>query len=206
MRAAGEWALAAVLMAFCASAYGQSPELLARCRAKPPGIREACLEAIKPKTKPAKTGEQLPRTASPPSDQPAAAIEKPRTRRVALDPPHDVAKVVDAADLGVGTRKYMNIELEVQGVKCYYADVEDYRCTAPEANVTFFTRKIIVATGTDYLEKYCDTLKRALQTDNCIVSIRFQYSSQEVEQDLISGFQERTVIRPREIALVPQRQ
>ena len=47
-------------------------------------------------------------------------------------------KVVSLVDLTIGTKKYMNKPIEVKNLMCYYADVDDYRCTGQGAGAVFF--------------------------------------------------------------------
>jgi hypothetical protein len=123
-----------------------------------------------------------PRSGSSPSiDQPAS---EPK-----------VFKIVDARDLYVGTRKYFNRDIEVQRMRCYYADVEDYRCVTDAAGLSVFSKSIEPQSSRSWIEENCDQVKKIF-SDRCLVSIRFSYDADDVDRDLVSGYRERVSIHP----------
>jgi hypothetical protein len=107
-------------------------------------------------------------------------------------------KVVDAADLGIGSRKYMGKDIEVRQTRCYYADVEDYRCLIGPL-VVVFAKKIVPEEAQKRIEESCDTIKKAGQSTECVSSIRF--NATEFVSDIVGGYQRRTIIKPDEIIL-----
>jgi hypothetical protein len=109
-------------------------------------------------------------------------------------------KMVDAADLGVGSHKYYGQEIEVRGARCYYADVGDYRCMTG-SSVVVFSPSIANELGKLLVEEHCGEIK-LMKGPRCVFSLRFKYSADDVEQDLISGYQRRTIITPETVELV----
>ena len=116
-------------------------------------------------------------------------------------PTRPVYKVVDAADLGIGSRKYADRDIEVRGMRCYFADLSDYRCMSG-VNVAVFTKKIENEAMKRRIENECDQLRTAAVSPRCRFDLRFRFNTDDVEQDLISGYQRRTVISPDVIEVV----
>lgn len=110
-------------------------------------------------------------------------------------------KAVDLADLGIGSRKYSGRNLEVRGIRCYYAEVEDYRCTGSEA-VSVFAKNVEPPEARKWLEENCDQVRVALSSPSCRVTLRFHYEASMTEQDIISGYQRRTVISPNTVTVI----
>jgi len=156
-------------------------------------------------TTPVAGPQATPPKAAPVAEAPIQQV-MPQAERPATIEPAKAApaaprfSVVDAADLGVGTRKYMNRDIEVRNVGCYYADVDDYRCVASVGiGVAIFAAAIQPAPAQEYVEKKCDTLSKSI-TQACRLTVRFRYSQDDVHEDIISGFQKRTVIKLNEIS------
>ncbi|WFU37342.1 hypothetical protein QA640_22890 [Bradyrhizobium sp. CB82] len=106
-------------------------------------------------------------------------------------------KVVDPSDLFIGTRKYLDKPILLRRMHCYYADVDDYRCTAGGAVfLAAFTATVEPAEAREWLEKNCDQLKVAATSDKCLFNTRFVYGAKDVNDDIVSGFQQRKVIHP----------
>ncbi|MBB4042005.1 hypothetical protein GGR34_003690 [Microvirga flocculans] len=103
-------------------------------------------------------------------------------------------KVVDAADLSVSARKYADRDIEVRDVRCYYADIGDYRCVTRES-VSIFAASIAPLEAETAIKDNCDAIKVALTSPKCRVALRFRYSAEQVGHDIISGYQKRTVIK-----------
>jgi len=104
-------------------------------------------------------------------------------------------KLVDAADLSVSPGKYINRDIEVRNVRCYYADIGDYRCVTGES-VSIFASSITPLEAETLIKDNCDAIKVALTSPKCRVALRFRYDAEHVGHDIISGYQKRTVIRP----------
>ncbi|WP_439406410.1 hypothetical protein ACNJX9_34045 [Bradyrhizobium sp. DASA03076] len=106
-------------------------------------------------------------------------------------------KVVDPSDLFIGTRKYLDKPILLKRMHCYYADVDDYRCTAGgPVFLAIFTAVVEPASAREWLEKYCDQLKVAVTSDKCLFNPQFIYGAKDVDDDIVSGFQQRKVIHP----------
>jgi hypothetical protein len=105
-------------------------------------------------------------------------------------------RIVDALDLGVGSKKYIGKDIEMQRVRCYYADVDDYRCIT-NVPVSIFTKKIEPEIAKDWIEENCDTLKKTVESRKCLVDIRFNLT--DLTQDIIDGYQQRTVLLPSSV-------
>lgn len=117
----------------------------------------------------------------------------------------DEYKAVDAADVFIGSRKYLGKPIQLKGMHCYYADVDDYRCVASDNTMlAVFTKKIEPASVRDLVEKNCDQLKTAMTTARCAFNVRIVYDSSDVNEDLVSGYQQRKVIRLDSVSLVQE--
>ena len=129
-------------------------------------------------------------------------IGKQRTaveERIDIDAPSAKIsyKVVDASDLYVGPRKYLGKGIEVRRVRCYYADVEDYRCLTGGPAVVF-SQAVEPHSIKQLIEDNCDQLRK-LQTAKCLFDIRLSFEADDVSEDIISGYQKRMVIKPASI-------
>ncbi|MET4233369.1 hypothetical protein QA633_43665 [Bradyrhizobium barranii] len=106
-------------------------------------------------------------------------------------------KVVDPSDLFIGTRKYLDKSILLRKMRCYYADVDDYRCTASgPVFLAVFTATVEPASARAWIEKNCDQLKVAMTSDKCLFNPQFVYGAKDVNDDIVSGFQQRKVIHP----------
>lgn len=114
-------------------------------------------------------------------------------------------KIVDASDLFIGSKKYIGRDIVLEHMRCYYADVDDYRCLASGGTVlAVFSKTVEPASAREWLEKNCDEIKRSMTSDKCRFNPRFSFATDDVEEDVISGFQQRKVIRlPAGMTMVP---
>jgi hypothetical protein len=115
-------------------------------------------------------------------------------------------KSVDAADLAIGSKKYAGKTVRVNGVRCYFADTDDYRCTSadPGSMLSVFSKKIEPEISKQWIQENCDTLKKALSSRVCASTITFTY--EHVLTDVVSGMIQRTVVRPDAITFdLPKR-
>lgn len=120
--------------------------------------------------------------------QPAAAAE-------AADP--DDYEIADAEDVYAGSRRYQGQTILIKGMRCYYADVADFRCLAPSGIVlAIFTDQVDPPAAREWLQRNCDKLKTALTSSKCLFNPSFRYSAKDVDEDLVSGLEQRKVIRP----------
>jgi hypothetical protein len=111
-------------------------------------------------------------------------------------------KVVDPRELGIGSKKYMGKNLEVHNFHCYYADVKDYPCIFPGVFVAIFTKNIDPANLRTKVEDDCDNFEKAFSTSKCSFTIRFSYDEDDVTEDVVSGYQKRTVIGLSDVELI----
>lgn len=144
---------------------------------------------------------------APKSPVPAAQADTPRPAAQAKPEPLPErtaprALVVDAPDLGIGSRKYFDKPIELRGVWCYYADVADYRCMT-ESKVVVFSKAIIPAEHRQTIETNCSELRKAISSPACRRVIRFEFGSGQIEEDTVSGGKTRTVIAPAQIEVLP---
>lgn len=106
-------------------------------------------------------------------------------------------KIVDASDLFIGTRKYLDKSILLRKMRCYYADVDDYRCIASgPVFLAVFTATVEPSSARVWIEKNCDQLKVAVASDKCLFNTQFVYGAKDVNDDIVSGFQQRKVIHP----------
>ena len=106
-------------------------------------------------------------------------------------------KVVDPDDLFIGTRKYLGKPILLRRMRCYYADVDDYRCTANgPVLLAVFTATVEPASAREWIEKNCGQLKVAITSEKCVFNTRFVYGADDAKDDVVSGFEQRKVIRP----------
>ncbi|WP_128956227.1 hypothetical protein [Bradyrhizobium zhanjiangense] len=106
-------------------------------------------------------------------------------------------KIVDPSDLFIGTRKYLDKPILLRKMRCYYADVDDYRCTASgPVFLAVFTATVEPASARAWIEKNCDQLRVAVTSDKCLFNPQFVYGAKDVNDDIVSGFQQRKVIHP----------
>jgi len=106
-------------------------------------------------------------------------------------------KVVDPSDLFIGTRKYLDKQILLRRMRCYYADMDDYRCIASgSVFLSVFTARVEPASAREWMEKNCDQLKVAITSEKCVFNTQFTYGAKDVNDDIVSGFQQRKVIHP----------
>jgi len=116
---------------------------------------------------------------------------------------HAEFKAVAASELGIGSGKYLNRDLEVPSMRCYYADVADYRCiTGPGgAFVSVFASNLTPENLRKQVEDECDTLEKTRRSV-CSFTLRINYNADDVSKDLVSGYQQRTVVNLDKVELV----
>lgn len=110
-------------------------------------------------------------------------------------------KTVDAADLYVTTEKYLNRPIEVKNAKCFYADINEFRCIAGDSTALMIT----AANITPQAEKLalmddCDSIKN-VSSQKCRRTLRFTPLSHT--EDTISGYQKRKIVMARSMEAIP---
>ncbi len=72
-------------------------------------------------------------------------------------------KVADADDVHVAPRKFLNKPIELRGVRCFYADKDDYRClTRSKLPTVVFSSSIGPSAEKDSLESDCGAIKKLI--------------------------------------------
>jgi hypothetical protein len=101
----------------------------------------------------------------------------------------------------IGSGKYLNRDLEVPNMRCYYADVGDYRC-ASLRGVAIFAGNLTPEKLRKQIEDECDTVDKMLRSSKCSFALRINYDADDVTKDVMSGYQKRPVIKLDEVELV----
>jgi hypothetical protein len=118
----------------------------------------------------------------------AAEAEEPKAYRV-----------VDAADVFLAPNKFLGKDIEIRGVYCYFADVDDYRCITSGDGPVIFTKAIEADEGRKLVEENCDTIKKATGA-KCRVTVRLNYDG--VDRDELSDRKTRVILRPASVTVI----
>jgi hypothetical protein len=109
-------------------------------------------------------------------------------------------KLVSLDDLKMGPSKYKGKAVEVRNVRCFYADISDYRCVPqPIGKVGINADAVIGDDARKFIEDNCDTVAKAATGQSCLVTVRFTYEDQEDKG-------EATVILVPELEVIRQTQ
>ena len=107
--------------------------------------------------------------------------------------------IEDPSDLSVAPRKYADRDIEVHRVRCFYADVNEFRCFGGTPLVTIFLGRLTSADGSGDgqkdIQELCDTIKKAENSRDCIVSLRFRFDTGQISEDRVAFYVPRTIIR-----------
>lgn len=146
-----------------------------------------------------------PQTAPSPGLTITPPAEVSKVLSPSTPPSQEDYKVVDPNELFIGAGKYLGKNVEIRNYRCYYADVGDYRCATQHTQLSIFTKTISPTSSKDWIEQNCDTMEKMARSDKCIVSIRLRFNEDEVDEDIISGYEKRKVIRPANgVIIVPR--
>ena len=114
-------------------------------------------------------------------------------------------RTVDLADIRVAPRKYADRDIEVRGLRCYYADRNDYRCGS-DAGVTLFIKKINDEAARTYVESSCDEVRKVAAGGKCRLTVRLKYSEDDLGEDVQSyGLRRITIDVSEATVLLPRR-
>lgn len=172
--------------AFACLAAAIAPAAAEDCKAiKDSAARLACFDKAAGET-----------SAPPAATAHAPAAQKAEPAAPAPETTAKTFKVVDVSDLYVGPNKYAGRDIEVRNLKCYFADKDDYRCIAPGTYVAIFTKTVEPALARQWMEDKCDQIKTAVTSSRCTFHLRFTYTSDDFDNDVVSGMQQRVVITP----------
>jgi hypothetical protein len=75
--------------------------------------------------------------------------------------------------------------------------------TASAIPLAIFTEAILPEAQRKLVEDGCDTGEKALKSEKCLFSLRFNYRAEDVDEDILSGYQRRIVIKLDLLELVP---
>jgi hypothetical protein len=112
--------------------------------------------------------------------------------------------VAPISEIALAPRKYFGKPIEVRGLFCYYADVEDYRCNAiiPAAPLAvIFTKAITPAAARQAIEANCDTAQKAIRSPRCRVTLRFSYDEDDVDEDTVQNIN-RVIVQPDSVEAI----
>lgn len=102
---------------------------------------------------------------------------------------------MDPVDLYVSQRKFEGKEIQVSGLRCYYADVEDFRCSSDSTKLAVFAQAIDPKESQDRIEAQCDTVKKTIRNATCEVPLRFTFRAEDVSEDQAYTGTKRVVIK-----------
>jgi hypothetical protein len=113
----------------------------------------------------------------------------------------DEAKQIKPADLAVAPAKYIGKPIQIGGMQCFYANVDEYRCFAPSIPaVTVFSETIEPADMKRMLEEKCGEFDKAT-SKACRFTIRF--TPQTHGRDVVSLGIQRTVVGAQAVEILP---
>jgi len=122
-----------------------------------------------------------------PAEQAGAAPPMPKAEEAPIS--------VNPADIAVAPGKYVGKFIEVGKLVCYYAGTDDYRCTATTPPImAIFAKSLTSDEGQKIITEECDTLEKAFSATNCKVFLRLRFTAEDVSDDIVSGYQRRTLI------------
>ncbi|MBV9584469.1 MAG: hypothetical protein JO213_06240, partial [Alphaproteobacteria bacterium] len=105
-----------------------------------------------------------------------------------------IYSVVDASDVAVAPGKYVDTDIELRGMRCFYAQPGEFRCFGGSPTVTVFLHRLMVDQAQKTIEERCGTIRNAEHHPGCVVAIRFRYSNADVGQDRVAFYMPRTTI------------
>jgi hypothetical protein len=150
------------------------------------------------------------KAARPTPAAPATATETPTdsdeatvsTKEVVAAPPLAAAQKVDAADLAIAPNKFLDKNIELNGLQCFYADKDEYRCLSPHSSIILMivVGDITPAAEKTKLENDCGRIKN-LTLPSCRRTLRMVPS--EVKHDSVD-LRDRTVVMALTAEVVPQ--
>lgn len=111
-------------------------------------------------------------------------------------------KVVDPDDVHVAPGKFIGKPIEIRNVKCFYADKDDYRCSAPSRGMitVVFAASIEPANERDTLENDCGAIKK-IDSPACRRNIRIVPA--DYGEDSPNAFAKRVIVKSAKIEVLP---
>lgn len=131
------------------------------------------------------------------SDDPKTANTKDIVNTFAPDD----YKVVDPDDIHVAPDKFIRKPIELRGVRCFYADKDDYRCSAGSILPTvIFTDTIGPTREKDDIETNCGAIKK-INSPACRKTIHVVPTG--YNEDSPNAFAKRIILKAQSIEIVP---
>ena len=108
-------------------------------------------------------------------------------------------RIVDPADLLVEEKRYYDRDIGMKNMTCYFAGIGDYRCSDARTDtlVAIFANAVEPKEAQEFINNNCDTIKKVTASNRCTMNIRFRYGKSEALTDIVSGYRQRLIIRPR---------
>ena len=132
---------------------------------------------------------------------PAEHVEVTTTRDIVSPTQPVEARLVDPDDLYLAPRKYLGKLIELRDVKCFYADVSEYRCAPRRGRftLTIFAKTVAPDKERDLLESECGTI-RTIDGPKCRKTIRFTLN--DFGADRVSGMEQRVIAQTLSLEIV----
>jgi hypothetical protein len=112
----------------------------------------------------------------------------------------DDYKAVNPDNMHVAPHKFIGKPVELRGVKCFYADRNDYRCLAPaHLLMAVFTKSIGPAAEKDLIESECGAIRK-LDSPACRKTIHFV--PVEYSEDNPNAFGKRVIVESMSVEIV----
>lgn len=127
---------------------------------------------------------------------PKPAIKPAGTEQSAL------YRSIDTDDLYASPSKYEGKNIQIDKVRCYHADKDEYRCSGQGvAALVIFSVSISPESERLSLENECGEIKKMASSPKCLKTIKFvPFGSTE---DIISGYRKRLVVLTKQIEMAP---
>jgi len=105
-----------------------------------------------------------------------------------------IYKLVNASDVAVAPGRYVDTDIELRGMRCFYAQPGEFRCFGGSPALTVFLRRLMIDEAQKTIEERCGTIRNAEHHPGCVVAIRFRYSKGDIGQDRVAFYMPRTTI------------
>lgn len=149
--------------------------------------RLACFDRL---AKEASAVDAAPAPTAPPAK---AATQQPSTDTAAI-----IYKKIDAEDLYASPGKYEGKPIQIDRVRCYHADKDEYRCVS-SGSVTLMILTIDISPTQEkaLIENECGEIKKMATSSRCLKSIKF--TPLKHDEDIISGYKKRVVVLSKQL-------
>lgn len=105
---------------------------------------------------------------------------------------------IDAEDLYASPGKYEGKPIQIDRVRCYHADKDEYRCVS-SGSVTLMILTIDITPSQEktVIESECGEIKKMATSSRCLKSIKF--TPLKHDEDIISGYKKRVVVLSKQL-------